>query len=110
VFPNAKARVGHVLESVAASKGVLAFDLQVEPNMKGHLVGPGTYRLRLIVAAANALPVEYEIEMIFTGDWYDDEDKMLTDGFQMKTIAGPISAPSFLQKLQKRFEEIDLHT
>jgi hypothetical protein len=65
---------------------VLAFDLLVEPNMKGHLIGPGTYRMKLIVAAANARPKEYQIELDFPGDGYNDEAQMLRKGFRMTLL------------------------
>jgi hypothetical protein len=82
--PNFKDYFGHALPGVAGI--VLAFDLQVEPNTKGHLVGPGTYNLKLMVGAANAKPKEYNVEINFQGQWYDDETEMLRDGFGLRII------------------------
>jgi hypothetical protein len=54
--------------------------------MKGHLLGPGTYRLGLVIAAANAPRREYTLEITFLGDWHDEEAKMLQDGFGMHLV------------------------
>jgi len=82
--PNVRNIFGHTLPGVTGN--VMAFDLQVEPNMKGHLIGPGTYRLKLVLGAANAKPKECEIELIIDDEWRDDESAMLSDGFGMKML------------------------
>jgi hypothetical protein len=82
--PNFSNTLGHTLPNVAGI--VLAFDLQVEPNTKGHLVGSGIYRLKVVVGAANAKPKQYELEINFPGQWYDGETQMLTDGFGMRIV------------------------
>lgn len=84
--PNFQMFFGHRLEGLAAHQVVLAFDLQVEPRTKGHLVGPGIYRLKLILAAANARLSEHEIEIDLPGQWHDDEAQMLRDGFRMRLV------------------------
>lgn len=86
IRPNCRKLLGHELPGVPDNRAILAFDLQVEPNMQGHLIEPGVYRLRLALAAANALPKEYVLEINFTGDWYDDEARMLRDGFGMRLV------------------------
>jgi hypothetical protein len=53
---------------------------------KGHLVGLGTYRLKLVLGAANARPKEYELEVSFQGRWHDDEAEMLRDGFGLRIV------------------------
>jgi hypothetical protein len=82
--PNFANNFGHTLPSVTGL--ILAFDLQVEPNTKGHLVGSGVYRLKLVLGAANAKPKEYELEINFQGQWHDDEAQMLSDGFGMRLV------------------------
>jgi hypothetical protein len=82
--PNFTRHFMHELDGVPGP--VLAFDLLVEPNNKGHLVGPGTYRIKLELAAANAKPKQCQLEISFRGQWYDDEAQMLRDGFGMKII------------------------
>ncbi len=65
---------------------ILAFDLQVEPNMKGHLAQPGLYHLTVVVAASNAAPREYTVEINVPGQWFDEEARMLRDGFGMRLV------------------------
>ena len=84
--PQDREGLGHTLPDVSADRAILAFDLQVEPNMKGHLAEPGTYRLSLTLAAANASPKKYALQIDFPGDWYDDEARMLRDGFGMRLV------------------------
>jgi hypothetical protein len=86
LHPNDLHRVNHELPGVPSGKCVLAFDLQVEPNMKGHLAEPGTYRLTVLLAAQNSLPQENKLELVLSGDWYDSEEEMLRSGFGMRVL------------------------
>lgn len=63
--------------NVSPEKTVLSFDTVVKPDTQSYLVPMGTYHLKIIVAAANAKPIEKTWEIILTGDWYDDEKEML---------------------------------
>lgn len=63
-----------------------AFSLIARPNNKSHIVGPGRYRIRLIVAAENAAPVTREIELHLPGKWYPDEATMLRDGIAVSKM------------------------
>ncbi len=58
----------------------LAFDLMVAPNHRGHIIGPGEYRLDILVAAENARPIKRAIAISLPGAWYVDETIMLRDG------------------------------
>lgn len=72
----------HVLPGPLGDQCVLALDLEVEPNSGGHLLGPGYYRLTLMLAAANSPPREYFLDIRITGDWYDD-DRMLSEAIRL---------------------------
>ncbi|MFI5097219.1 MAG: hypothetical protein ACHQT6_04520 [Candidatus Acidiferrales bacterium] len=72
--------LGHELPNVPDDKLILVLDLQVEPNSGGHLLGPGFYQLTLAIAAGNAKPSNYLLDITFTGDWYDEPDRMFADG------------------------------
>ena len=65
---------------------LLSLDLQVQPFTMSHLLPPGTYRLRLLIAAANAKPVERSFEIIVTGNWLDDEARMLSEGVALRIV------------------------
>lgn len=84
--PQHRNALGHSLPNVDSQKSVLAFDLQVEPNMLGHLAEPGTYHLSLVMGAANAPVRRYTLEINFPGDWFDDEARMLREGFGMRIL------------------------
>lgn len=83
VKPRNKKSLRHALPNVANDQCVLALDLQVEPNSGGHLLGPGFYRLSLVLAAANSPPQESFLDIRVTGDWYDD-DRMFSDGIRVR--------------------------
>lgn len=82
VEPSERENLGHELPNVPDNAVILALDLQVEPTSKGHLLGPGFYRLTLVLAAANATPREYFLDITITGDWYEDSLRMFTDGIR----------------------------
>src|SRR5262249_38145793 len=65
----------------------LAFDLMVAPNHRGHIIGPGEYRLKLIIAADNAHPRRWIIEISLRGLWDADEERMLRDGIGITVTA-----------------------
>jgi hypothetical protein len=83
VHPHRKQAMPHVLPDVPSDQCVLILDLEVEPNSCGHLLEPGFYRLTLMLAAANAPPREYLLDMRITGDWYEDEARMLAEGVRL---------------------------
>jgi hypothetical protein len=58
----------------------LAFDLMVAPNNRGHIIGPGEYRLDIHVAAENVRPLKRTIAISLRGTWDADETRMLRDG------------------------------
>jgi hypothetical protein len=65
----------------------LTFDLITAPNHKGHIVGPGHYRLKILVAAENSRrPLEKTISIVLTGNWYQDEARMLRDGVNVSIM------------------------
>ncbi|MFZ1136065.1 MAG: hypothetical protein WAN69_14025 [Candidatus Korobacteraceae bacterium] len=86
VDPRFRSKLDYDLPGVPANDCVLAFDLQVEPKMKGHLLEPGEYQLTLIVAAENARPREYVVKFTFSGEWYDAEETMFDAGFRLRVI------------------------
>jgi hypothetical protein len=65
---------------------VLALNFEVLPFSRGHLLGAGTYRFGLIVAASNSRPQPYNLEVVVTGKWFLEEDKMFSDGFGMRLL------------------------
>ena len=72
--------------NVPPDKTILSFDTIVRPYTKPYLVCPGTYRLVLTIAAANSQAISRTLEITLTGDWYDDERKMLGEGIGIKLL------------------------
>jgi hypothetical protein len=64
----------------------LTFSVIVRPNHQGHIVGPGRYRLTVILAAENANPRTERIEIELHGQWYPDEARMLRDGIRAAVV------------------------
>ncbi len=86
--------VGHIVDPVrrhllhedaprlalASQQASLAFDLMAAPNHRGHIIGPGEYRLDILVAAENVRPIKRTISISLRGTWDADEGRMLRDG------------------------------
>ncbi len=68
------------------NKTVFGFELEVKPNSLQHLIEPGIYRLKILIASSNTKPKPRTIELNLTGDWDDDEEKMFSKGIGIKTI------------------------
>ena len=86
INPNSRKLCDVDLKGVDNDKTILKLDLEVEPNNKGALIPPGYYRAELKIAAANFEPVTITIEINHTGVWYDDENKMFSDGIGIKMV------------------------
>ena len=86
VHPSKAATAGHSVPGVPPGKVVMCLDLEVAPNTRTHLLGPGTYRLELRLAASNSPPVPKTVELTLTGDWFDDESRMFADGVGFREV------------------------
>lgn len=66
------------------------FDLAVEvlPLTEWHRLQPGAYRVDLQVAAANCKPALSTVELVFSGQWSNDEAQMFREGVAL-TVFGP---------------------
>jgi hypothetical protein len=53
--------------------------LEFEPSDGSHLLTPGTYRLRLRIAAANVEPIDRIVAFTHTGTWVQDDVEMRRD-------------------------------
>lgn len=84
--PTIKGNIGETLPGVAPDLAVLALDLEINPNTKGNLLEPGTYRFHLIVAASNCRPHKQELEVVFPGQWFADQGSMFSIGFKMRKV------------------------
>jgi hypothetical protein len=78
---------GKTWPHISRDKTILSFDTVVQPFTKNYLVCVGVYRLTLIVAAANSKPITKILEINLTGDWFDEEQKMLGEGIGIKVIS-----------------------
>jgi hypothetical protein len=70
--------------NVSSEKTVLSFDTASKPYVQSYLVPAGIYLLNIVIAAANAEPVEETLEITLTGDWYDNEQEMLSQGIGIR--------------------------
>jgi len=71
---------------VPAGQTIFSFDVETKSFTMSHLIPPGTYRLVLLVAAANAKPVRKTLEIVLTGDWYDEQPRMLGEGVGIRML------------------------
>lgn len=66
--------------NIASDRTVLSFDTAVKPYTLSHLVPHGKYHLDILVSAANAKVIKKTLEIILTGEWYDEETDFLSQG------------------------------
>jgi hypothetical protein len=84
--PAFRQNLQQTLSDVPEDQTILELDLEVAPNTMSHMIRPGVYRLELKIAAANARPVTKTLEINLTGQWFDEETKMFSDGIGLKEI------------------------
>jgi len=71
---------------VPADQTIFSFDVATKSFTMSHLIPPGKYRLLLLIAAANTKPVSKTLEIVVTGNWYDDESRMLGEGIGIRML------------------------
>ncbi len=73
----------HLRKNAPYDQALLEFCLQRLPNTGTHVVESGLYRLHVLVAAANARPKPFVVEINFSGQWFTDESKMMGKEFSI---------------------------
>jgi hypothetical protein len=66
-------------EDIPPDKAILSFDTRAKANTKGHLQPPGDYHLKIVVTSENTKAVEKILKIETTGDWINDEGRMLRE-------------------------------
>jgi hypothetical protein len=84
--PTTRIFTGEDLQGVPRDQTVLGLDLEVKSFSRGHLLEPGTYLFQLTLAASNHSPRNYKLEVFFPGKWFDDQNKMFSEGFGMRLL------------------------
>ncbi len=83
---RSQAGPGENLPGVDQTETILSLDLEVQPHTLTHLLRAGVYEFDVYAAAANARPVRARIQLRLTGQWYDDEHAMLTEGVRFGRV------------------------
>jgi len=72
--------------NVLPDETILSFDGVYRPYTLSHLQPAGRYHLTVLIAASNVKPVERKLEINLTGEWFDDESKMLAEGVGVRVV------------------------
>jgi hypothetical protein len=67
-------------------KAVFMLDVEFKHFNKSYILEPGTYKLHIIIVGQNALPESKIVEISFTGNWYEDQEKMFRDGVRLNIL------------------------
>jgi hypothetical protein len=84
--PAQKSVTGETLPGLAPTEAVLGLDVEVMGFVGRHLLKPDTYKFSLKLAASNHPPLDYTLEVVFPGKWFDDEERMFSEGFGMRLL------------------------
>jgi hypothetical protein len=80
VRPAQSEAFGAVHVDAVLGQCIFILDVEAPPGTGNHLLTRGSYRLELRVAAANAPRTTCFVRINLTGPWFDDEQKMFTQG------------------------------
>ena len=64
------------------------FSTVIQPNHRGYIVPPGTYRISVSLSAENAAPQRRSITLIVHGPWYQNSEEMMKKGFDAEIGPG----------------------
>jgi hypothetical protein len=68
------------------TESVMCLELAVRPHTGSHLLPRGEYKIVVVAVAANASVERRTLELNQTGQWLDDEARMLREGIGLKLI------------------------
>lgn len=74
------------LPDVPDDQTVLCLKIEKPPMTRGHLIGPGVYRLKVEVGAANQKPITKTLQIRLSGEWYDEPKRMQDEGIQIDQV------------------------
>jgi hypothetical protein len=74
-------------DRIPAGRTCLQLETEVRPFTGSSHLEPGDYRLWLRIAASNAKPGTVSVRISLTGDWFDDENQMLSHGVGVSIAA-----------------------
>jgi hypothetical protein len=80
VSPEQSEPFGATRQNAVLGETTLALDLEAPPATRNHLLAPGTYRLELRIAGANAARITRIVRIHLSGRWYDDAQQMFAEG------------------------------
>ncbi len=83
---RSQAGPGEDLPGADPTGTILSLDLEVQPHTLTHLLQAGVYEFDVYAGAANAKPVKARVQLRLTGQWYDDEHTMLTEGVRFGRV------------------------
>jgi hypothetical protein len=72
--------------NISDGQATFCFEVEIKSNTKSYIIGPGNYRMKIIIGSANTQPITRTIEINVTGDWYEDEQKMLKEGIGIMSL------------------------
>jgi len=72
--------------NLTAAQTSFTFALAVQPNHKGDIIPPGTYRLDVVVAARNARTLLATLGVAVDGRWFKTDTEMLADGIYVYVV------------------------
>lgn len=73
-------------ENIDPARTILSFDTEVRTYSKNNLACCGTYQLHLIISSANSEPITKIVEINLTGSWFDEEEKMFSEGLGVSIL------------------------
>ena len=71
--------------AVGEGETILSLDVPIRYLRLGHLLPPGRYTLALEVAAANAKPRAFEVDVTNSG-WFEEEEELLAHGVMVNAV------------------------
>jgi hypothetical protein len=69
---------------VQANETIFCFDVEFRSNRLYYLVTPGTYKFKITIGCENAKPATKTYIIDVTGKWWEDESRMLNEGFTIR--------------------------
>ena len=71
---------------VDTKEAIFCFDVNFRSNRFSYLVAPGTYMFTITMGCENAKSQSTKYMVEITGKWFEDESRMLNEGFRINEI------------------------
>ena|GEM_PF-429350 len=103
--PAHRKKLGDDHPEAKEGQTVMVLQTELRPTNHINVLKPGTYRLELLVAGNNCKRKSWIVELVLTGEWFDDKERMFREGVRMRVLDESPQQETLSKAVQRAIEK-----